>query len=217
MLDAEEKEEPDNMSGINWPQLAGALLGGGAAGALITAVVSIYRARPQPVGRRIDVVPVFRPSGNAEQLEAVIALTHTGKTVTFKNLFLAEVQVVNKGNHDLDELKFGVTLGDGDRCVFVEATPPDRHHNVSLGGPVTPDAPQHEIDFVLKPFNRRDSYLFKLYLVIPEGRRKPQDIVLGSASPIRFVSMLTAAEIFEGARSPLVVFRLGPIQLRIPL
>ena len=202
------------MSEINWLQLAVALLGGGVAGALITAVVSFYRARRQPVGRRIDVVPVFRPSGNAAQLEAAIAVTHMGKSVTFKNLFLAEVQVVNRGNRDLDELKFGATLGGGDRCIFVEATPPDRHHNVSLVSPVIPEAPQHEIDFVLKPFNRGDSYSFKLYLVIPEGRREPRDIVLGSTSPIRFVPMPTAGALLARAASEFVVnLGLGSIHI----
>ena len=38
------------MPEINWLQLVAALLGGGAAGAVITAVVSALRARRQPVG-----------------------------------------------------------------------------------------------------------------------------------------------------------------------
>jgi hypothetical protein len=125
------------MPEINWTQFVLVLFGGGAAGAAITALVSSYRARRQPVGRRIDVVPVFRASGNAEEIEAAIAVTHAGKTVTFKNLFLSEIQLVNKGNRDLDELKFGVTLGDGDRCIYVEAVPPDRHHKVRTESPVT--------------------------------------------------------------------------------
>lgn len=119
------------MPEINWLQLVVALLGGGAAGAVIAAIVSAHRARRQPVGSRIEIVPVFRPSGSAAQLQAAIAVTHAGKTVTFQNLFLAEIQVVNKGNRDLDELNFGATLGDGDRCIYVDATPPDRHHQVT--------------------------------------------------------------------------------------
>lgn len=179
---------------------------------MITAVVSAYRTRPQPVGKRIDVVPVFRPSGNEAQLEAAIAVTHAGNTVIFKNLFLAEVQIVNKGNRDLDELKFGATLGDGDQCIFVEAEPPDRHHKVTLVRPVTPEAPRHEIDFSLDPFNRGDSYSFKLYVVIPEHRREPHEMALGSASPIRFIAMPTAGEILARAASE-AVFKVGPVRV----
>jgi hypothetical protein len=96
-------------------------VGGGAAGAVINTVVSAYRARRQPVGRRIEVVPVFRPSGSASQLRAEIATTHQGSTETFQNLFLAEIQVANRGNRDLEEFGFGATLGEGDKCIFVEA------------------------------------------------------------------------------------------------
>ena len=38
------------MPEINWLQLVASLLGGGAAGAVITAVVSALRAQRQPVG-----------------------------------------------------------------------------------------------------------------------------------------------------------------------
>jgi hypothetical protein len=201
------------MPEVNWVQLIGGFLSGGAAGALLSTAVSVYRARRQPVGRRIDVVPVFRPSGSAGDLQAAIAVTHSDKTVTFKNLFLAEVQVVNKGNRDLNELTFGITLGDGDRCIYVEVKPSDRYHHASIvGNPVTPSSPQPEIDFVVRPFNRQDAYSFSLYVVIPEGRVEPQDIVLGSASPIRFVPMPTTAEILARAASE-VALNIGPLRL----
>src|SRR5947207_11519336 len=65
----------DCMADTNWPQILAALAGGGAAGSMITAVVSSYRARKQPVGQRIDILPIFRPSGDAVELEAAIAIT----------------------------------------------------------------------------------------------------------------------------------------------
>src|SRR2546428_11905568 len=108
---------------INWLQIGAGLLGGGAFGAIIAAIVSAYRSRRQPVGYRVDVLSVFRPSEHPGQLQAAIAVTQGEKTVTFENLFLAEVNVVNSGNRDLDELTFGITLGDGDRCIHLEALP----------------------------------------------------------------------------------------------
>lgn len=200
------------MADTNWLQIVAALIGGGAVGAIITAVVSAYRARQQPIGRRIDVLPVFRPSGRAGQLEAAIAVSHGGRSVTFENLFLAEVQVVNRGNRDLDEFAFGATLGDGDQCIYVEAAAPDRHHNVLQDTLVAPDAPLREIDFRVKPFNRGDVYSFKLYVVIPPGDEEPKDIVLGSSSPIRFVAMPTAGEILTRAASEFVL-DLGAVRI----
>ena len=200
------------MPAINWPQVLIALVSGGAAGAIINAVVSSYRARRQPVGSRVDVLPVFRPSGDASQLHAAIAITHEGKTATFQNLFLAEVQVVNRGNSDFREFRFGATLGNGDACLYVEAAAPDRHHQAVQETPVAPQAPQREIDFTLKPFNRGDSYSFKLYVVIPPGRREPVEIGLGSSSPVKFVAMPTVGEVLSRAASE-AVLNIGPLRV----
>jgi len=158
------------------------------------------------------MLPVFRPSGNATQLQAAIAVTHDGASATFENLFLSEIQVVNKGNRDLEELKLGATLGDGDKCIFVEATAPDRHHVVNPQTVVSPLSPQSEIDFSLKPFNRGDLYSFRLYVVIPKTRKEPAEIRLGSASPIRFVAMPTTTEVLASLASEAAV-TFGPLRI----
>jgi hypothetical protein len=93
------------MTNINWLQIAAALIGGGAAGAIITAIITTFRARRQPIGRRIDIVPVFRQSNDSKSLRAKIAIAHENKINIFENLFFAEVQLVNRGNSDLQEFE----------------------------------------------------------------------------------------------------------------
>ena len=105
-----------------------------------------------------------------------------------------------------------MTLGDGDRCIHVEATAPDRHHQVVPETSVAPDAPQPAIDFSLKPFNRNDPYLFKLYVVIPVGATEPKEIALGSATSVRFVEMPTATELLTRAAFDSFV-KVGPFRL----
>jgi hypothetical protein len=139
-------------------------------------------------------------------------VSHGGTSATFENLFLAEIRVQNKGNRDLEELGFGATLGDGDRCIFVEAMPPDRHHVVNLPAAVSPLTPQSNIDFTLKPFNRGDTYSFRLYVVIPKTRAEPAKIGLGSASPIEFVEMPTKAEVLARFASEAAI-TLGPFRV----
>jgi len=198
------------MNNINWLQVVAALIGGGAAGAIITAIITTYRARRQPIGRRIDIVPVFRQSNDSRSLRAKIAIAHENKINTFENLFLAEVQIVNRGNSDLQEFLFGVTLGKEDRCIFVETLAPDRHHNNIQTTVVTPQNPQREIDFKLSPFNRGDSYSLKMYVVIPEAQMEPQEIKLGSPSPVKFIDMPTIRELLSNA-----VLSIGPIRIGI--
>ncbi|MHA1861057.1 MAG: hypothetical protein ACTSVM_02005 [Candidatus Ranarchaeia archaeon] len=199
------------MGELNWVQIVAALVGGGAAGAVINMVVSSYRGRRQPVGSRIDILPVFRQTPSDPRLQAKIVITHDNQTATFENLFLAEIQVVNRGNKDMDEFLLGTTLVDNDRCIYVEAVPPDRHHQVFQEITVSPQSPQKDIDIVLQPFNRGDSYLFKLYLVIPEGQNEPGEIKLGSSSPIKFVEMPTAGELIARVASEAI--KIGPFHI----
>ena len=199
------------MGEINWVQIVAGLVGGGAIGAVITAILSSYRGRRQPVGSRIDILPDFPQTPSDPPLQAKIVITHNNQTTTFENLFLAEIQVVNRGNKDLDEFQFGTTLVDNDRCIYVEAVPPDRHHQVSQRTTVSPQSPQKDIDLVLQPFNRGDSYLFKLYLVIPEGQNEPGEIKLGSPSPIKFVEMPTVGELI--ARVATEAIKIGPFHI----
>lgn len=193
------------MADISWWQILPALIGGGAAGALINAAFTARRNRIQPIGRRIEITPIFRQADNPSGLRAKIAIAHNDSTATFENLFIADIQVVNKGNTDIETFPFGVTLSGGDECVHVELTSPDRHHEVSQNPVITPQNPSNEIDFTLTPFNRKDSYLFKLYIVIPDNAKDPQNIELGSPNPIKFIEMPTVSETLSKAAGGLSV------------
>ena len=203
------------MDKVNWVHVIVALIGGGAAGAIINTVVSAYRERLQPVGRRIEVLPVFKHSSDETSIAAHIAITHEGTTTTFNNLYIVDVQVINRGNKNIDEFEFGVTLASGDNCIFVELFPPDRHHAFQQATPITPQAPLSEIDFKLKPFNRRDSYSLKMYIVVPEGKTEPAKIELSSPSPIKFVDMPSVSEILGKAAGEMLL-QIGPLELSVP-
>lgn len=147
------------------------------------------------------MTPIFRQAHGSSGVRARIAISDGQNTSTFENLFIADVQVVNRGNSGIERFPFGVILAGGDKCVHVERLPPDRHHLIIQETEVTPQDPQSEIDFILDPFNRKDSYLVKLYIVIPEGSTDPQAIELGSSHPIKFVEMPTVAETLSKAVS----------------
>lgn len=187
------------MAGISWWQIVPALIGGGAAGALINVVLTAHRNRIQPIGRRIEITPIFRQADNSSGLRAKIAIACNDNTATFENLFIANIQVINKGNTDIEAFPFGVTLSGGDQCIHIDHTSPNRHHEVTQSPLITPQNPTNEIDFTLKPFNRKDSYLFKLYIVIPDNAIDLQDIELSSPNPIRFTEIPTVSETLSKA------------------
>jgi len=175
--------------------------------------VTAYRGRKQPVGYRTQILPVFRPEGNASGLKATIAVTHDGRTENFENLFLAQIQVINRGNKDLSEIEFGITLDSEDKCIFIEVATPDRHHEVVQVKAVIPSKPECEMDFVLRPFNRRDQYSLKLYIVVPSTQTKPHEPRLGSPSPVTFVKMPTLGEVIVQAAEESFLLSFWPLKI----
>lgn len=187
------------MVDISWWQIIPALIGGGAAGAIINAIITAHRNRIQPVGQRIEITPVFRQAESSAGLRAKIAIAQNDSTATFENLFIAKIQVLNKGNTDFTTFPFGVTLSGGDVCIHAEHMSPDRHHKISQDPLVTPQNPADEVDFILTPFNRKDYYTFKFYIVIPDDASDPKDIELSTSLPIRFTEMPTSYEALSKA------------------
>lgn len=120
------------MTDINWLHLIIIFVSGGTIGAIINIIVSAYRSRIQTIGRRITLLPIFRKAGNLSTLSASIATLYKGTLHTFTNLFLAEIQIINRGNTDIKKFEFGITLGKDDGCIHLESSSPDRHHVVNL-------------------------------------------------------------------------------------
>lgn len=202
------------MENINWIHTAVALLGGGAAGAIINNIITLFKSRVQPIGSRINILPVFIQSSDSPNLKAKIAIHHQKTLTTFENLHLVEIQIVNRGNSDMNEFGFGITLGATDQCIHVESSPPDRHHQAIQQTTINPQEPKSEIDYTLKPFNRKDLYQFKMYIVIPEGEKELKPINLGSPSPVKFVSLPTVGELVLKAAIESTL-KVGPLDIRI--
>jgi hypothetical protein len=194
-------------SELQWWHIILPLITGGAFGAVITALVTSYKNRIQPVGHRIDLRPVFRGSKTA--LNAKITISDGTNEHQFHNLFLFEVEIVNKGNQDIKEFPLGFTLKNGAEAIYAEYKSPDRHHTVSPSG-VSPSTPKSEMDITIKPFNRGDLYSFYLYVVIPEGLKEPQTVNLSSSYPIKFVDIPTIGEMVAQTAASITI---GSIRL----
>jgi hypothetical protein len=137
-------------------RLGVALLGGGAAGAVITAIVSAYRNRVQPVRYELKTVPVFANPPKNSTLDTIVTLRENGKDYGFRNLYLTELRLMNAGNLDVKTFTLGITLSEKDRIVNASCDSPDRHHAATQTVKVSAAEPKRAIDFRLVPFNRMD-------------------------------------------------------------
>ncbi|MEO8382495.1 MAG: hypothetical protein ABI779_22740 [Acidobacteriota bacterium] len=181
-----------------WIPIVATLLGGGAAGALITLLVTSYRNRRQPVGFRKDLLPVFRQTVSDQRFSATVRIDAGDRTLEFDNLSLATIELVNRGNRDLSSFSVGFTLAKGDAALFAECGTPDRHHAALIADAPTPMLAKQQLDYVLTPFNREDRYTFKFYIYTPPGR-EPGEISIGSREPVFFKPMPTLVELAAAA------------------
>jgi hypothetical protein len=170
-------------------RLSAALLGGGAMGAAITAIVTSYRNRIQPVRFEVKTIPIFAQAPLSESVEILLTIKEKDNKYDFKNLYLTEIKVVNTGNQNIKEFTVGITMSDTDWILNVHCDPPDRHHNAVQDGEITPSDARRIVDFKLAPFNRGDAYLFRLLSTCSEGG-EPGKIKLTSSDPVKFVERL---------------------------
>ena len=174
-------------------QFLATLVGGGAMGAVITMAITSWRNRLQPVTRTFETLQVFKNTAGVG-FNAQLTVADSAGDYKFQNLFIVRVAVKNTGNCDYDSFDAGITLAEGDKAIHVEAVSDDRHHVVRQVTPVGLSTAVSELDFQLKPFNRRNSYQINIFVTIPESHDAPGQVSLSSPHPVRFVEPPKVAE-----------------------
>lgn len=200
-----------------WIAIGASLLGGGAVGAIITAIVNAVKSKKQPIAYRTEVVPLFK-GGMFSGSDIVATLTLSsilkgGYAQNVPNLSIANIEVVNRGNKDYPEFRIGFTLSEGDVALHCVVSPTDRHHQAQIGTQLGPSTPTREIDFTLVPFNRQDEYKFTLYIIARNGADAPGEITLGSPEPVTFDPFPSTGEILM--RVAKVALEIGPFRVLV--
>lgn len=203
------------MTDIHWYTIlliAVIILGSSAIGAVIYAAISAYRNKKQAIASRVDVFPAFDDTFGASGLRNHITISDGQKQYQYEELQTVQIELLNQGKHDFEEFKFGIALSSGDVAAYIEGRSPDRHHQLEQVTPITFTEPKSEIDFILRPFNRKDSYLLRLLVITSEKDKQPGEIKFSSPEAIRFVDLPTTQELVKKvARSTSLA--LGPFNI----
>jgi len=194
------------MQDYQWVPWVIGIVGGGAAGAIITALVTNHRNRVQPIGYKSEKIEIFKKDQTLSLLQAKIILTDNVTTHDIANLVIVRLTLINKGNQDISEFEFGMTLVTGDAAIKVQAETPDRHHIAEQLKEVTFDSPTSEIDYSLKPFNRGDIYIFNLFITVSSDNETEREIKLSSKHSIRFTPLETDIKLIPLGKDVVPVF-----------
>ena len=186
---------------------------GGLGGAIFKALWDEWKNRIQPVGRRIEIIPILKPPTTKAGFETYVVVNQLGEEKRYYNLFLMDIEIFNRGNQHRQQFDFGITLQPGEQAINIEPDTPDRHHTVTHTQ-TSITQPQNSIDFTLKPFNRSDRYQLKVYVTIPTHSTNPSLPRFSSEEPVRFTDIKSLTETLAESIE-VSALRFGPLSFRI--
>ena len=196
------------MPEIRWEFVIPALLVGAVLGAVIAGLLRKRRSGFHPVGVKKSINPIFPPMERKGPSDAKVVLKYNEVTFLATQMFLVEFQLVNLGANDFQEFKFGIAVPTGHNIIATNNQPPDRSHAIEESPSVTPESWAKAMDFTLRPFNKRDSYVLKLYIHIGSKSRDVGEISLTTSEAVKFVDLPAIGKQLEEA-----VKLLGPVSL----
>jgi hypothetical protein len=163
-------------------------------GAVITLSVSKYRSRRQPIGYSIETIEVFKRHPDFPTLQAFLDIGEDPETgqghahAVLSNFSIVRVKLVNKGNQDIEEFKVGINLREETDAFDIKVETGDRHHAAAILTAVNFADSKNELDFLLRPFNRTDSYVINVYVTYKDSVGK---VSLSSPHSTTFVEIGT--------------------------
>jgi hypothetical protein len=202
------------MEEINWLQVLIGFISGGAFGAIIKIIVDNRKNSIQPISKNIDLTRIF-DSKESPLDHTKIELKDGDSTETFTSLYSCKLRIINTGNNDYPNFRFGITAKNNTKIIRAETDVIDRHHKSEIENK-NPDLNSQvaEVDFQLSPLNRKDYYIINLLLTNDSKQINVNDIELSTTEPIKWVdSDSTSKVIAEIARSTIVT--VGPMTLRM--
>jgi hypothetical protein len=143
------------------------------------------------------VIEIFNKSKVYGSMKAMITIEDIADSqpdLVVENLSVARLTLINKGNQDLKEFLFGVTLDEGSEAFQIKSTTLDRHHIATCLTPPTVPRLLAELDFKLEPFNRNEPYTLDIYFTYYTGQAGK--INLSSPHSTRFIEMGTLPRTF---------------------
>lgn len=191
------------------------LIIGAVIGALLQSAIAASRTVKPIINTRVDVSAKFNPLFESDLLDTYkIIVTDGAKEYEYNQLAQVEIFLNNKSKQDFSEFKLGVKLANDDLAIYAEAQTDDRHHQLKLLTPVTLKEPKREIDFLLQPLNRGDSYSLRLLIKLSEDTQVPGEISITSPEAVSFIKLPTITEVVQQAASQASI-GIGPFQISL--
>lgn len=203
------------MAGLHWYTIVliiSALLSSAVLGFLLHFIIAANSHKLQRIGRRVDFLTKFNPPLGASLLPHQITLSDGENQYKFEQISVADIHFNNQGTQDFEELNLRLTLSEKDAAIYIESHSSDRSHEIEQLTFVNFAEPKSEIDFILRPLNRGDSYSLRLLIISSEPLQEPGQINFSSPQAVEFVHLPTITEVLEKTAASTSI-AIGPFNL----
>jgi hypothetical protein len=199
------------MTNINWIQILIGFLGGGAIGALIKQFFDNKKNRIQPIAHSIELSSLYDSFANGVINSEVILKDTTGD-YSFSRLYNGKLKIINTGSTDFSEFIFGLTINTDADFIHADVKTKDRHHVLEIVNNPGLSNQINAIDFKLKPFNRKDHYIFDFLITSELVNVSSKNIEISSPHPIKWISETQTSDLLlEITKQTLL--KIGPLTL----
>lgn len=203
-----------SIDSINWIQALLGFLSGGACGALIKQYYDNRRNKVQPIARTVEIKSFFDAQEN-RLLNSQLTFKESSQVYTFSNLYSGTIEIINSGQHDYTEFSFGITCPNNVKLIHIKSISSDRHHIVEFETLPSLENQINTFDVNLKPFNRKDSYIFDILATTTEGQFSAMDVEISSSMPIKWVDpKVTQKLISEIVREAILPYPFNLISIK---
>lgn len=189
-----------------------ALLSSAILGFLLHFLIAANTHKLQRIGRRVDTLTKFNTPLGASLFPHQITLSDGEIQYKFEQISVADIHFNNQSIQDFEEFKLRITLSEKDLALYIESQCSDRSHEIEQLTFVNFADPKTELDFILRPFNRGDSYSLRLLILTSQPQKQPGEIHFSSPHAIEFVNLPTIAEVLEKTAASTSI-ALGPFNL----
>ena len=142
------------------------------------------QGRVQPIRYRIETDRIF---SQKHGLEMQIIATGDESGATYLNLTLLKLTLTNGSERDFDMFPFKLVMPEGYTAVSCERETPDPAHECNLDAVPTHSNHLAALDIHCVPFNRRDSYVVKIYATGETDTDALLTLTPCSVLPVKFV------------------------------
>ncbi len=147
-------------------------ISGGAAGAIITAIINYYKNLVPKVEYFYELQPIFNDESNTDDLQLSLLVTRQSKTnseksvlKTYTNVFALKFKFKNVSNFSYEKFKLGINIPINMNVFLCTSASKDRMHKIQTLSKIDPNSSENckEIDFEIEPFNRNNDAEITIY------------------------------------------------------